>query len=215
MRTFLFVLFTVVLVCMFAMTVVASLDRSVFNVGQEILSDRWFQATLLDAYLAFLTIYVWVAYKEASMAGRVIWFVLITDFGFDGDSELRTDPALAVATQSTCRRNFAANRKVSGSPSLDCHPEPRYEENESLVICQDALAKATDLPLPCPVFFFSAGGWGEAGLGMNWPLAFDFDPPIFAPDPCAGLATTGSLTVSFVALFSPAASNLSAAEFMQ
>jgi len=81
MRKFLFVLFTVVLVCMFAMTVVASLDRSVFNVGQEMLSDRWFQATLLDAYLAFLTFYVWVAYKEASLAGRVIWFVLIATLG--------------------------------------------------------------------------------------------------------------------------------------
>ena len=63
------------------MTVVASLDRNVFSVGSEMLNDRWFQATLLDAYLAFLIFYVWVAYKERTAARRIIWFVLIMTLG--------------------------------------------------------------------------------------------------------------------------------------
>ena len=45
------------------------------------MSDVWFQATLLDAYFGFLTFYVWVAWKERSLAGRVLWFVLIMAFG--------------------------------------------------------------------------------------------------------------------------------------
>ena len=81
MRNFLIILFSIFLLAMLAMTIVASLDRSVFNVGQEMLQDKWFQATLLDAYLGFLTFYVWVAYKETTWAGKLIWFVLIMTLG--------------------------------------------------------------------------------------------------------------------------------------
>ena len=66
---------------MLAMTIWASLDRAFWNAGSELQADRWFQATLLDAYLGFLTFYVWVAYKEHTIAGRLIWFVLIMGLG--------------------------------------------------------------------------------------------------------------------------------------
>ena len=84
---------------MLAMTIWASLDRAVWNAGDQLLSDRWFQATLLDAYLGFLTFYAWVFYLERSVAGRVIWFVLIMCLGNMAISSyvvlrlLRWDPA--------------------------------------------------------------------------------------------------------------------------
>ena len=43
--------------------------------------DKWFQATLVDTYLAFFTFYVWVFYKEAKWLGRILWFVLIMLLG--------------------------------------------------------------------------------------------------------------------------------------
>jgi hypothetical protein len=41
----------------------------------------WFIATLFDAYFGFLTFYLWVCYKEPSIALRVFWFVAIMLLG--------------------------------------------------------------------------------------------------------------------------------------
>ena len=81
MRRLLFVLFSAILVAMIAITTMASLERSVLDAGRDLISDRWFQATLCDAYFGFITFYVWVAYKERSMWSRILWFVLIMCLG--------------------------------------------------------------------------------------------------------------------------------------
>jgi uncharacterized protein DUF1475 len=73
-------LFLGILLAMVAVTTWASLDRSVFAAG-NLLDDPWGVATLADAYMGFLTFYVWVAYKEDGPAGRVVWFVLIMALG--------------------------------------------------------------------------------------------------------------------------------------
>ena len=80
-RTILLVLFGGILAAMLAVTTYASLDRSILNVGPELLTDPWFHATLADAYFGFVTFYVWVAYKEVSWVRRVLWFVLIMTLG--------------------------------------------------------------------------------------------------------------------------------------
>ncbi|TWU40915.1 DUF1475 family protein [Novipirellula artificiosorum] len=80
-RAFLLSLFGAILVVMIAVTFYASLDRSVFKAGSELLSDRWFVATLFDAYCGFLTFYVWVAYKERTLLGKGLWFILILMLG--------------------------------------------------------------------------------------------------------------------------------------
>ena len=49
--------------------------------GSELLPDRWFQVTLLDAYCGFITFYVWVCYKERSTAAKSIWLVAIMFLG--------------------------------------------------------------------------------------------------------------------------------------
>ena len=39
------------------------------------------QATLADAYFGFLTVYVWIAYRERGWGRRVLWFVLLMALG--------------------------------------------------------------------------------------------------------------------------------------
>jgi len=80
-RYLLMLLFCGILLLMAGMTVAASLQSAVWAVDPQLLGDRWFQATLLDAYLGFITFFVWVAYKERTAVSRIVWFVLIMCLG--------------------------------------------------------------------------------------------------------------------------------------
>ncbi len=81
MRAFLILLFSAVLAAMLAITTVASLDRGVLTAAAELWPDPWFKATLLDAYFGFLTVYVWIAYRERSWSARALWFALLMGLG--------------------------------------------------------------------------------------------------------------------------------------
>ena len=70
-----------VLAGMLAVTTVASLDRGVFTAGAELWPDPWFKATLADAYFGFLTVYLWIAYKEPGLGRRILWLVLLLTLG--------------------------------------------------------------------------------------------------------------------------------------
>jgi hypothetical protein len=70
-----------VLVGMLTVTTVASLDRGVFDAGAALWPDPWFKATLADAYFGFLTVYLWIAYKEVGLAKRLLWLVLLLTLG--------------------------------------------------------------------------------------------------------------------------------------
>ena len=80
MRKFLIAMFAGIFFGMLALTIRASLVRSVFD-NVELMADPWFQATLADAYFGFLTFYVWVIYKERTLLRRASWFVLIMTLG--------------------------------------------------------------------------------------------------------------------------------------
>lgn len=75
------VLFGAILAAMLATTTWASLESNVFKGGAEMLRNRWGVATLADAYFGFLTFFVWVAWRERTMAARAVWFVLIMLLG--------------------------------------------------------------------------------------------------------------------------------------
>ena len=81
MKTFLALAFTAVLAAMTWVTVTASLDRSVLTAAGEIWSDPWGKATLFDTYFAFLTVYLWIAYRERGVAARLLWLLLILTLG--------------------------------------------------------------------------------------------------------------------------------------
>ena len=46
-----------------------------------VIRDRWVVATLFDAYFAFIAFFVWVAWKETTLALRVLWFIGIILWG--------------------------------------------------------------------------------------------------------------------------------------
>lgn len=81
MIVFLRVLFAAILVAMLAVTISASLQQGVFEAGRALWPDPWFRATLADAYFGFITVYVWIAYRESSWLGRGVWFVLLMMLG--------------------------------------------------------------------------------------------------------------------------------------
>jgi predicted permease len=59
----------------------ASLDTALWAIPPAVTGDAWFRATLVDIYIAFLTFFVWVAYKESSWAARLGWLVAIVTLG--------------------------------------------------------------------------------------------------------------------------------------
>jgi len=62
-------------------TLTASLDQGVLAALKKLWPDPWFRATLMDTYFAFTTIYLWIAYKEKMILGKIVWFFLIMIFG--------------------------------------------------------------------------------------------------------------------------------------
>jgi hypothetical protein len=81
MILFLRALFVLILLAMSWGTVRASLAQALFDIPPEVYRNPWFQVTLLDAYFAFLTFFVWVAWKETRLATRVLWGVAILLWG--------------------------------------------------------------------------------------------------------------------------------------
>jgi predicted permease len=66
---------------MLSVTGWASLREPLFGVPHEIVTNPWFIATLFDAYWGFVTFYVWLAWKEQSLAARVLWFIAVMLLG--------------------------------------------------------------------------------------------------------------------------------------
>jgi hypothetical protein len=92
--------FVAVLGVMLWLTVTASLERGVFVALGELWPNLWFRATLADAYFAFLTVYLWVAWRERSLPARVVWFVLFMGLG---SMAISAYMLLALFGRSGCR----------------------------------------------------------------------------------------------------------------
>jgi predicted permease len=82
-KTALRLIFGFIFVSLFAYTTWASTQQAVWDWrGLVDGPDRWWTiATLIDAYYAFLTFYVWVFYKETRALPRLGWFVGIMLLG--------------------------------------------------------------------------------------------------------------------------------------
>lgn len=83
MRLMLKIMFAVIFFWMVGMTTYVSLHKPLWQAGSEFswVSSPWAVATLFDAYFGFLTFFVWVCFKERSLAAKLIWFVLIMGLG--------------------------------------------------------------------------------------------------------------------------------------
>jgi hypothetical protein len=75
------VLFVGVLLAMSWGTVRASRAQALFDIPREVYLNPWFHVTLLDAYFAFLAVFVWVCWKETRPAARVLWGIAIALWG--------------------------------------------------------------------------------------------------------------------------------------
>lgn len=74
-------IFTGVLVAMLAVTSWASLQVALWQTPRAVATHPWFIATLFDTYFAFLTFYLWVAYKERRWVARIAWLLAILLLG--------------------------------------------------------------------------------------------------------------------------------------
>jgi hypothetical protein len=81
MKTFLIVICCAVLAVMLYVTISASLHQDIVSATRQLWPDPWFRATLADAYCGFLFFWLWVAWREQSLAKRILWFVLIMTLG--------------------------------------------------------------------------------------------------------------------------------------
>jgi hypothetical protein len=73
--------FITILLTMVAVTTWASLGEHILQIPPTVTGDRWFIATLLDAYFGFTTFYLWVAYRSPALWQRIMWFMLIMALG--------------------------------------------------------------------------------------------------------------------------------------
>jgi len=81
MKTTLSVVCFAVLAVMLYVTISASLHQDIVSATRGLWPDPWFRATLADAYCGFLFFWLWVAWREQSVAQSILWFVLIMTLG--------------------------------------------------------------------------------------------------------------------------------------
>ena len=78
---FLRIAFSLVLITMLAVTTWAGNSVPLWGIPREVYAHPWFVATLFDTYFAFLTFYVWLAYKETGLVARLLWLLAILLLG--------------------------------------------------------------------------------------------------------------------------------------
>lgn len=81
MKPLLIAFYVVVLVAMLAIVTLASLHQNMFEAGGALMRDPWFVATLADAYFAFFTIALWIAWKERFGIGAWLWVLAVLTLG--------------------------------------------------------------------------------------------------------------------------------------
>lgn len=69
--------FSLMLISIIVVSAWASLDQNVFEGFHYLVQNRWGIATFFDTYFGFLTIYLWIAYKEKNFTSKLLWFVLV------------------------------------------------------------------------------------------------------------------------------------------
>jgi hypothetical protein len=110
MIIFLRALFILVLLAMSWGTVRASLAQALFDIPPEVYLNPWFQVTLLDAYFAFLTFFVWAAWKETRLAARILWGVAILLWGNFAMAAYLLRELARVPADGNLAQVFAARR---------------------------------------------------------------------------------------------------------
>jgi len=75
------IIFMGVLIAMLAVTAWASNIIALWKTPMSVFGHPWFVATLFDTYFAFLTFWLWVAYKQRGWGSRIAWLLAILLLG--------------------------------------------------------------------------------------------------------------------------------------
>ena len=81
MITFMKIFLTIVWAWMVYMVISTSLESSLFEQWDFLGSIPWMRATLWDFYANVLIIYLYVLYREESIAVKILWLVLFFCLG--------------------------------------------------------------------------------------------------------------------------------------
>lgn len=73
--------FSIVVLAMLAVTSWASLKVAMWDTPRAVATHPWFIATLFDTYFAFLTFWLWLAWRERHWIPRLAWLVAILLLG--------------------------------------------------------------------------------------------------------------------------------------
>lgn len=79
--TFLKIVLSIVWVWMIYVVISTSLESSLFEEWDFLGAIPWMRATLWDFYANILVIYLWVWYREKSIAIKLLWLVLFFCLG--------------------------------------------------------------------------------------------------------------------------------------
>ncbi|MBI1270251.1 DUF1475 domain-containing protein [bacterium] len=74
-------LYASIFLFMLAFTVWSATCESILDIPSVVLNDVWFKATLFDAYFAFLSVFLWICYRERSLPLKVFMFFAIVCLG--------------------------------------------------------------------------------------------------------------------------------------
>ena len=64
-----------------ALSVGIGLATAPSGAAAELFANVWGRVTIIDLYLAFAAVWVWIAWRERSVAKSILWAVLITVTG--------------------------------------------------------------------------------------------------------------------------------------
>ncbi|MGZ3891538.1 MAG: DUF1475 family protein [Mucilaginibacter sp.] len=81
MITALKVIFSVLLVWMCYVVISTSLQSNLFKEWDALGGIPWMRATLWDFYANVTVIFVWVCFKEKSIALKILWLILLVCLG--------------------------------------------------------------------------------------------------------------------------------------
>jgi hypothetical protein len=81
MITILKVFFSILFLWMCYMVISTSISSNLFKEWDFLGAIPWMRATLWDFYANVTVIYLWVCYKEKSIAPKIIWLILLVALG--------------------------------------------------------------------------------------------------------------------------------------
>lgn len=75
------IIFSVIFLVMVSTVSMAALKENILTIPSVVTSDPWFVATLVDAYVGFTIFFLWLCFKEKSIASKIVWFFAIMLLG--------------------------------------------------------------------------------------------------------------------------------------